>query len=133
MAAIVQPFALIITDAAGLLGLGLNAAQRDVWGESAGKSWDAFVGIFVPDRLNSRSEIGAKALKIMTMVGDSEAEWPPLKGDVPLVFLLNCIRDCIRVKQYSPHTEQPYLDWIRRFIHFHGKRHRQRSRPTFGT
>jgi len=39
----------------------------------------------------------------------------------------------MRVKQYSPHTEQPHLDWIKHFIHFHGKRHRQRSRPTFGT
>ena len=43
-------------------------------------------------------------------------------GPVPL---LNCvrIRICIRVKQHSPQTEQPYLDWIERFIHFHGKRH----------
>jgi hypothetical protein len=39
----------------------------------------------------------------------------------------------MHVKQYSPLTEQPHLDWIKRFIHFHGKRHRQRSRPTFGT
>jgi len=77
----------------------------------------------------------SKVPEIMTMVGDSGAEKPSLKGDVPLVFLLNCIRDCMRVKQYSPHTytEQPYLDWIKRFIHFYGKRHRQRSRPTFGT
>ena len=77
--------------------------------------WGAFVGIFGPDRLNNRWEVGAKSPKIMTMVGDSGA--------------------CMRVKQYSPHTytEQPYLDWIKRFIHFHGKRHRQRSRPTFGT
>jgi len=104
-----------------------------MWGESAGQIWGAFVGIFGPDRLNNRWEVGAKSLKIMTMAGDSGAEKPSLKGNVPLVFLLNCIRDCIRLKQYSPHTEQPYLDWIKRFIHFHGKRHRQRSRPTFGT
>ena len=61
----------------------------------------------------------------MAMVGDSGAEKPQLVGDVPPVPLLNCvrIRICIRVKQHSPQTEPPYLDWIKRFIHFHGKRH----------
>ena len=37
--------------------------------------------------------------------------------------LLDGVRDCIRVKHYGPRTEQGYLDWIKRFIHFHGKRH----------
>ena len=37
--------------------------------------------------------------------------------------LLDCVRDCIRVKYFSLRTEQAYLDWIRRVIHFHGKRH----------
>jgi integrase-like protein len=39
------------------------------------------------------------------------------------VLLLNCVYDFICVKHYSPRIEQPYLDWIERFIHFHGKRH----------
>jgi hypothetical protein len=38
---------------------------------------------------------------------------PPLDG----------VRDRIRFKHYRPRTEQPYLDRIKRFIHFHGKRH----------
>jgi integrase len=29
----------------------------------------------------------------------------------------------LRVKHYSIRTEQAYLDWIKRFILFHGKRH----------
>lgn len=29
----------------------------------------------------------------------------------------------IRVRHYSIRTEQAYLQWIRRFILFHGKRH----------
>jgi hypothetical protein len=33
------------------------------------------------------------------------------------------VRDCFRVKYYSPRTEHRYLGWIRRFIHFLGKRH----------
>jgi integron integrase len=37
--------------------------------------------------------------------------------------LLDRVRDKIRLKHYSIRTEQAYLDWIRRFIVFHGKRH----------
>ena len=37
--------------------------------------------------------------------------------------LLDQVRDRIRVRHYSIRTEQVYLDWIRRFIRFHGKRH----------
>jgi integron integrase len=37
--------------------------------------------------------------------------------------LLDCVRQHIRVKHYSIRTEQAYVDWIRRFILFHHKRH----------
>jgi integron integrase len=37
--------------------------------------------------------------------------------------LLGSVRGCIRLKHYSLRTEQVYVDWIRRFIVFHGKRH----------
>lgn len=37
--------------------------------------------------------------------------------------LLDNVRDVIRRKHYSFRTEQTYVDWIRRFILFHGKRH----------
>ena len=37
--------------------------------------------------------------------------------------LLDRVRDAIRLKQYSIRTEDSYVDWIRRFILFHGKRH----------
>ena len=33
------------------------------------------------------------------------------------------MRDRIRLKHYSIRTEYAYLDWVRRFILFHGKRH----------
>ena len=94
-----------------------------MWGESAGKIWGAFAGIFGPDRVNNRCEAGAKSQKIMAMVGDSGAERPNLSGDVPPVFLPKCICDFICLKPYSPPTEPAYFDWIKRFIHFHGKRH----------
>ena len=37
--------------------------------------------------------------------------------------LLDQVRDRLRVKHYSLLTEKQYLNWIRRFILFHGKRH----------
>ena len=37
--------------------------------------------------------------------------------------LLDRVRWHLRVKHYSIRTEESYVDWIRRFIVFHGKRH----------
>jgi integron integrase len=37
--------------------------------------------------------------------------------------LLDQVRDRIRFRHFSIRTEQAYLDWIKRFIRFHGKRH----------
>jgi integron integrase len=45
-----------------------------------------------------------------------QVEPPPRK-------LLDRVRDRIRVKHYSYRTEETYVQWIRRFILFHNKRH----------
>lgn len=37
--------------------------------------------------------------------------------------LLDQVRDKIRTKHYSIRTETQYIQWIKRFIYFHGKRH----------
>jgi site-specific recombinase XerD len=37
--------------------------------------------------------------------------------------LLDQVRDIIRRRHYSIRTEQTYIDWIKRFILFHNKRH----------
>ncbi len=37
--------------------------------------------------------------------------------------LLDQVRDALRVRHYSLRTEASYLQWIKRFILFHGKRH----------
>jgi hypothetical protein len=37
--------------------------------------------------------------------------------------LLDQVRDRIRVKHYSIRTETQYVQWIKRFILFHNKRH----------
>lgn len=41
----------------------------------------------------------------------------------PPPTLLARVRNAIRLKHYSIRTEQAYTDWIRRYVHFHGKRH----------
>ncbi len=41
----------------------------------------------------------------------------------PQPRLLDQVRDRIRLKHYSIRTEDTYVEWIRRFILFHGKRH----------
>jgi hypothetical protein len=35
--------------------------------------------------------------------------------------LLGMVRDKLRLKHYSLRTEQAYVDWIKRYILFHGK------------
>ena len=37
--------------------------------------------------------------------------------------LLDRVRQTIRSNRYSPRTEEAYVDWIKRFIRFHGIRH----------
>ncbi|MGN2392961.1 integron integrase [Pelomicrobium sp. G1] len=37
--------------------------------------------------------------------------------------LLDRMREALRVQRYSLRTEEAYVDWARRFILFHGKRH----------
>ena len=41
----------------------------------------------------------------------------------PAPKLLDRVRGKIRLKHYSIRTEQAYVDWIKRFILFHGKHH----------
>ena len=37
--------------------------------------------------------------------------------------LLDQVRQVIRIKHYSLRTEESYINWIKRFIFFHNKRH----------
>ena len=44
---------------------------------------------------------------------------------MPQKRLLDRVRDAIRLKHYSIRTEATYIDWIKRYILFHHKRHPQ--------
>lgn len=37
--------------------------------------------------------------------------------------LLGRVREAIRYKHYSIRTEHSYVEWVRRFVAFHGRRH----------
>ena len=39
--------------------------------------------------------------------------------------LLDRVRETMRTSRYSPRTEAAYVDWIKRYIRFHGIRHPQ--------
>ena len=50
----------------------------------------------------------------------------PDKASSPVTpRILDQVRDQIRVRHYSLRTEEAYVNWIKRFILFHGKRHPQ--------
>src|SRR3954469_23709075 len=59
------------------------------------------------------SRVGGQRLHARLMVPPAS---PPGKD-------LDGVRETIRFKHYSRRTEQVYVDWIKRFILFHGKRH----------
>lgn len=44
--------------------------------------------------------------------------------------LLDSVREAIRTRHYSRRTEETYLQWMKRFIVFSGKRHPAHSKPT---
>lgn len=39
------------------------------------------------------------------------------------VSLIERVREVVRYKHYSIRTEEAYVQWVRRFVAFHGKRH----------
>lgn len=43
----------------------------------------------------------------------------------PKLKLLDQVREVLRLKHYSLHTERSYCDWIRRYVQFHGMKSRE--------
>jgi hypothetical protein len=42
---------------------------------------------------------------------------------LPPIKLLDQVRQALRIKHYAYRTEESYMQWIRRYILFHNKRH----------
>ena len=47
----------------------------------------------------------------------------------PPATLLGAVRQAVRVRHYSLRTERAYVQWIKRFVVFHGKRHPRELGP----
>ena len=75
-----------------------------------------------------RQEVVVAAGETSSSVAD-ELQVPELEqqgmegGSTPGGRLLDRMREAIRLKHYSIRTEEAYVQWARRFILFHGKRH----------
>ena len=59
----------------------------------------------------------------INVVDEISASYTPLAAPPPAPHMLDLVRARIRFKHYSLRTDQAYVDWIRRFIRFHGNRH----------
>ena len=57
------------------------------------------------------------------LTGTASLPQPPAASQPPK--LLSRMRDHLRTRHYSIRTETAYVDWARRFVLFHGKRHPQ--------
>ena len=68
---------------------------------------------------------GASALTREGLINADDDDDKALRSDLAVKppKLLDQMRGAIRVRQYSIRTEQVYVDWVRRFILFHAKRH----------
>jgi len=60
---------------------------------------------------------------VVVKAGTAADAMPPTVPAPPR--LLDRMRQAIRVRHFAIRTEQTYVDWARRFILFHGKRHPQ--------
>src|SRR5438132_11087589 len=61
--------------------------------------------------------------RAQTLGGDTEDRRTLTPSSLAKPKLLDQIRQTIRTRHLSPHTEQAYVGWIKRFIFFHNKRH----------
>ena len=48
-----------------------------------------------------------------------------MEGQAEAPRLLDQVRHVLRLHHYSIHTERSYLDWIKRYVHFHQMRCRE--------
>jgi hypothetical protein len=48
-----------------------------------------------------------------------------MEGQPETPKILDQVRNVLRLHHYSIHTERSYIDWIKRYIHFHQMRCRE--------
>jgi integron integrase len=60
--------------------------------------------------------------RIVVRMNDRDAAGPP-RAALLGPGLMSQVRSVLRTRHYSRRTEEAYVGWIRRFIHYHGTRH----------
>ena len=68
-----------------------------------------------------RSDLYPAATALVSRVPPNVREATP--NTAPKPRLLDRVREAIRTRHYSRHTEKAYVHWIKRYIFFHAKRH----------
>jgi integrase len=48
---------------------------------------------------------------------------PMIRAEASSPKLLHQVRRAVRVRHYSPRTEESYVGWVKRYVRFHGLRH----------
>ena len=81
-----------------------------------------FCSFFTTARIESRVRRSAR-LAIEQIFWHHPGMSPSTAAVASSPKLLDRVRWHLRVKHYSVRTEQAYVDWIRRYILFHRKRH----------
>ena len=76
----------------------------------------------------SPATAGGEPIKLRARADPDRASTPShaarvVDGEPGKPKLLDRVRDALRLRHYSDSTEKAYLQWIRRFIFFHGVRH----------
>jgi hypothetical protein len=61
--------------------------------------------------------------RIGTSVAGLAEDGATMDSSAPRPKLLDRFRTEIRLRHYSPRTEEAYAGWIRRYVLYHGKRH----------
>jgi len=65
----------------------------------------------------------AEGMAQMSTTASDTVKREPAVAPVAPPKLLGRLREALRVRHYSIRTEQAYVEWTRRFIHFHALRH----------
>jgi hypothetical protein len=79
----------------------------------------------VHSRPGAAFALGARQL--CAALADGCLVQPP--DPAPPPRLMDELRAALRLRHRSPRTEEAYVHWVRRFIHFHGLRHPREIEP----
>jgi len=94
---------------------GADGVGRREPGSQAARAREAARSIEEPVHLRTRAD--------PDLASTPSRAFRQVDGESGKPKLLDRVREAIRLRHYSDSTEKAYLQWVRRFIFFHGVRH----------